>query len=193
MRNPAMMGAMRLPSLSPAELDDDQRDLYDAITSGSRSTGPQLFRLTGDDGALAGPFNAMLLNPPIGDALQRLGAALRYSGRLTARCREIAILAVAAYWDCGFEQRAHEAVGAHVGLTDAELTALRAGADPRLSDPTEAAVLSAVRSLLEHDDLDDESYAAAVSVIGADGLFELTTLVGYYGLLAAQLRVFRVP
>jgi hypothetical protein len=29
-------------------------------------------------------------------------------------------------------------------------------------------------------------------VLGADGLFELTTLVGYYSTLALQLRVFRV-
>lgn len=184
---------MRLRSLTPAELDDDQRDLYEAITSGSRSSGPQLFRLTGDDGALVGPFNAMLLNPLIGDALQRLGAALRYSGRMTARCREIAILAVAAHSGCGFEQRAHEAVGTHVGLTGAELAALRSGDDPGLDDPVEAAVLSVTRRLLEHGDLDSAAYTAAVAVLGADVLFELTTVVGYYDLLAMQLRVFRVP
>jgi len=30
-------------------------------------------------------------------------------------------------------------------------------------------------------------------VMGAVGLFELLTLVGYYATLALQLRVFRVP
>jgi 4-carboxymuconolactone decarboxylase len=188
-----MMDAMRLRPLTPAELDDDQRELYDTITSGSRSTGPQAFGLAGGDGSLVGPFNAMLLNPPVGDALQRLGAALRYSGRLTARCREIAILAVAAHWDCGFERRAHEAVGAQVGLTAADLAALRAGSDPVLDDATEAVVLTTTRALLEDGDLDDAAYAVAADLLGDDLLFELTTLIGYYGLLAAQLRVFRVP
>lgn len=184
---------MRLRPLTPDELDDDQRTLYDAITSGSRSTGPQPFRLTGDDGALTGPFNAMLLNPAIGDALQRLGAAIRYSGRLTARCREIAILAVAAHWQCGFEQRAHEAVGSHVGLSDAELAAVRERRDPELSDATEAAVLVTTRHLLEDGDLDDRSYSVAAHALGTEQLFELNALVGYYNLLAMQLRVFRVP
>ena len=42
-------------------------------------------------------------------------------------------------------------------------------------------------------DLDDSAYDAAVDALGEDGLFELLTLVGYYGALALQLRVFRVP
>ncbi len=184
---------MRLRPLTPDELDDSQRRLYNAITTGSRSAGPQPFSLARADGALEGPFNAMLLNPPIGDALQRLGAALRFAGRLSPRCREIAILAVASHWRCGFEQRAHEAVGAHVGLTEAELAALRAGGDPRLTDPIEQAVLAVTRRLVELGDLDDEAYAAAVDVLGADLLVELTAVVGYYSLLAMQLRVFRVP
>ncbi|HJY60698.1 MAG TPA: hypothetical protein VJ418_30330, partial [Streptosporangiaceae bacterium] len=33
----------------------------------------------------------------------------------------------------------------------------------------------------------------AVGQIGAAGMFELLTLVGYYATLALQLRVFRVP
>ena len=41
-------------------------------------------------------------------------------------------------------------------------------------------------------DLDDGAYAEAVEQLGAAGLFELLTLVGYYATLALQLRVFRV-
>lgn len=180
----------RVPRPTSDELDDEQRRLYDAITQGSRGAGVQHFSLTDDEGRLVGPFNAMLLNPPVGDALQRLGAALRYSGRLSPRAREIVILAVAAHWRCEFEQRAHEAVGAHVGLTDAELTGLREGGPVGFDDPVEAAVLQTTRRLLAGGDLDDEAYQAAADVLGADLLFELTTLIGYYGLLALQLRIF---
>ena len=77
----------RIARFSPRELDEEQRRLYRAITGGDRAQGPQFFRLTDDEGRLEGPFNAMLLNPSIGDALQRLGAAIRYGGRLAARCR----------------------------------------------------------------------------------------------------------
>ena len=41
-------------------------------------------------------------------------------------------------------------------------------------------------------DLDDELWRIASEAIGAEVVFELTTLVGYYSTLALQLRVFRV-
>jgi 4-carboxymuconolactone decarboxylase len=117
----------RIPKLEPAALDEDQRALYDAIAGGRRAQGPQLFRLTDSEGRLEGPFNAFLLQPRLGSALQALGSAVRYDTGLDDRCREIAILVVAAHWESEFEWYAHEAVGRSVGLGDAELAAVRDG------------------------------------------------------------------
>jgi 4-carboxymuconolactone decarboxylase len=182
----------RLPHLRPDDLTHEQRHVYDVIAGGSRAAGPQLFPLTDSEGRLAGPFNAMLHHPAIGDALQHLGATIRYRGTLSPRSREIAILAVAAHWQCGFEQRAHEAVGRHAGLTPAELDALRTRVDLDLADDEESAVFTTTRALLEHADLDDLGYQRTVTVLDSAKLVELTTLVGYYSLLALQMRVFRV-
>ena len=182
----------RIPRLAPNELDEDQQRLYAAITAGDRGKQPQFLKLTDSEGRLEGPFNAMLLNPTIGDALQRLGAAIRFGGRLSPRCREIAILAVAAHWDCRFEQRAHEPIAAHAGLSDQELAALREGKAVDLIDSEEATVLQAIRHLLRDHDLADDRYRVTVRALGPDKLFELTTLVGYYTLLALQLKVFDV-
>jgi 4-carboxymuconolactone decarboxylase len=181
----------RLPRPKPQELDDEQRRLYAAIT-GARTGGPQLFPLTDGEGRLEGPFNAMLLEPPIGDALQRLGAAIRYEGQLPDRAREIAILTVASHWDCAFEWRAHAPIAAHAGLAEAQLAAIGSGEPPRFDDVEEAAVYEVTRRLLEDRELDDDSYDRARTTLGTSGLFELTTLVGYYSLLALQLRVFAV-
>jgi 4-carboxymuconolactone decarboxylase len=182
----------RIPKLTPAELDDEQRTLYDAIAGGRRAQGPQLFRLTDADGRLEGPFNAFLLQPRLGSALQALGAAVRYETALDDRCREIAILVVAAHWRSDFEQYAHEAVGRAAGLTDTELAAIRNGQDDALSG-REAVVARTAAALAARGDLDDAEYREAAGHLGADGLFELLTLVGYYATLALQLRVFRVP
>lgn len=70
--------------------------------------------------------------------------------------------------------------------------ALRAGDHVDLRDAEEAAVLRTTRRLLRDRDLDDDRYREAAAVIGADRVFELTTLVGYYSTLALQLRVFGV-
>jgi 4-carboxymuconolactone decarboxylase len=182
----------RIPKLAPSSLDDEQRALYDAIAGGRRAQGPQLFRLVDEDGGLEGPFNAFLLQPRLGSALQALGASVRYDTGLGNRCREIAILAVAAHWRSSFEWYAHEAVARAAGLGDAELAALRDGFDAALTG-REAVVARTARALLERGDLDDAEYLEAVGHLGTGGLFELLTLVGYYAALALQLRVFRVP
>jgi len=182
----------RLPHYDPAGLDEAQRDLYDAIVGGPRAAGPRLFPLTDADGRLHGPFNAMLAAPPVGQALQQLGAAIRYETSLSGRVREMAILAVAAHWDSAFERYAHEPAGLAAGLTAAEVEALRSGGFPDLGDAAERAALGLVRALLHDGDADDATYAAVARVIGDRATFELTTLVGYYATLALQLRVFRV-
>ncbi len=181
----------RLAGLDPESLTPGQRAVYDAVVGGRRAAGPQLFRLTDDDGRLLGPFNAFLLQPRIGGPLQALGTALRYDGSLTDREREIAILLVAAHHDSAFEWTSHAAVGRHVGLANGEIAAIR-GADATLFRGVERAVVSTTRLLLTEGDLDDSAYDEAIGSLGEAGLFELTTLVSYYAALALQLKIFRV-
>ena len=181
----------RLDRFTPESLDADQRSLFDEIAGGRRASGTQLFPLVGDDGALEGPFNAFLLQPRLGRALQAVGAAARYETSLSDRARELAILVVAHRWDSTFEWYAHEAVGRHVGLTDAELRAVRDRDYSHHADPIERTVALTADRLAWNGDLDDVGYEEA-AVLGEAQLFELVTLVGYYAALALQLRVFRV-
>ena len=187
-----MTDGARIPKLLPSSLDDEQRSLYDAIAGGRRAQGRQLFRLVDEEGRLEGPFNAFLLQPRLGSALQALGSSVRYDTGLDDRCREIAILVVAAHWRSDFEWYAHEAVGRAAGLGDAELAAVRDGRHDALAG-REAVVARTVAALTERSNLNEAEYREAVEHVGTDGLFELLTLVGYYATLALQLRVFRVP
>ena len=185
------MTARRVAKLEPASLDHEQRALYDAIAGGRRSQGRQVFRLVDGAGCLEGPFNAFLLQPRLGSALQALGSAVRYDTGLDERSREIAILIVAAHWRSEFEWYAHRAVALSVGLTESDVSAL----SQRRYDVLEAreyAVARTVDALVERADLTDDEYAEAVAAVGSIGLFELLTLVGYYAALALQLRVFRI-
>jgi 4-carboxymuconolactone decarboxylase len=117
---------------------------------------------------------------------------VRYETALDDRCREIAILVVAAHWRSGFEWYAHEAVGRAAGLGDAELAAILECRPDALAG-REAVVARTTAALAARGDLDDAEYREAAAELGPDGLFELLTLVGYYATLALQLRVFRIP
>jgi alkylhydroperoxidase family enzyme len=180
----------RLPSLHPDELNDEQRDVYQAIVGGPRPA--NVFSFLDDEGRLLGPFNAMLHSPAVGGPLQELGAALRFRTSFTKREREIATLVVAARLRSDYEWYAHERVGRRAGLTDAELTALRTGADPVLADARERIVHEVARTLATDGDLSAPMFTEATASLGRAAVVELVTLVGYYSALALQLRVFRV-
>ncbi|MEU9343838.1 carboxymuconolactone decarboxylase family protein [Streptomyces sp. NPDC048278] len=182
--------ATRLAGLRPGKLTDEQAEVYRAVTGGPRGTGPRPFPLVDEDGCLRGPFNAMLLSPPLGLAVQAVGAAVRYGSVLDDRVREAAVLAVAARWGSDFEREAHEAVGRGCGLSERDLAALREGGLPEPVDDEEAAALRVVHALVHEAALSGQEYGRAVEALSERGLFELTTLVGYYGMLALQLRVF---
>lgn len=183
----------RLPWYSPTDLDPARRAVYDAIAGGPRAAGVQAFQLTDEEGRLEGPFNAMLVCPSLGGAVQALGTAVRYGTSLTDRVREIAILTVAAQRRSDFEWYAHSRVALRSGLSDDELSDLREGRSPSTLSPAEDAALAMVRALVTRADLDDEEFAAAIGALGIEQLAELVTLVGYYDLLALSLRVWRTP
>jgi 4-carboxymuconolactone decarboxylase len=183
----------RLPWPAPDELDAPARKLYDHITGGPRADGPRAFPLTDEGGRLQGPFNAMLLSPEVGTALQELGAAIRYRSSLPARTREIAILELSVLRRSSFEWYAHARVGKQAGLTDTEIAALHDGAPVTTLDDTETLVRELVRTLVRERDLDDRTYTAASAKLGRRELMELIALVGYYDLLALSLRVWRTP
>ena len=183
---------MRLGALSSDEMTPEQVGLYREILSGPRGQGPRAVLLDTGAGGLAGPFNAMLYAPEVGHALQELGAAIRFRTKLPPRIREMGILVVAQAWDSAYERSSHEPIGRDAGLTEPEIEALRAGADPGFADEQERVAYQAVRSLVGPADLDDQQYDVAVRTLGEQALVELSALVGYYATLALQLRIFRV-
>lgn len=148
--------------------------------------------MTDEHGGLLGPFNAMLLAPRLGLALQALGAAIRFGGSLPDRAREIAILVVASARCSDFERLAHEAIARTIGMEQSVLDHIAARRYDALTDDVEHTVAITADRLAQVGRLDDHEYIVAKDGLGADGLFSLTTLVGYYSLLATQLSVFGV-
>src|SRR5947208_611313 len=82
-------------------------------------------------------------------------APVGYDTGLDDRCREIAILVVAAHWRSDFEWYAHEAVGRAAGLGDGELAALRDGRHAELAG-RESVVARTAAALVVRGDLDDD-------------------------------------
>lgn len=181
--------AGRLGRLAPMSLDADQLRLYQELVQGPRGRAGNV-AMTDDDGALLGPFAVMALSPAVGDAVQQVGAALRYASLLDPVVREAAVLFVAAHHGSTFEWQAHEGAARRLGLDDDQLAQLQAGRAPAGLPPLAHQALIAVTALLQTSSLDEETYVATRVGLGERGLAELVWLVGYYDMLALALRVF---
>jgi 4-carboxymuconolactone decarboxylase len=181
----------RLDLIAPAELAPAQRALYDAITGGPRASQAGTVPIVDADGQLLGPFAIMLLSPEVGNAMQQVGATIRFGTALTGRERELAILAVAGALDSEFERIAHVPAARALGLTEPQIDAALAGRAADGLSADEAMVGRLARAMTVDRTLSDEDYAYAVDALGQERLAELTWLAGYYSALALSLAVFR--
>ena len=183
----------RLPELARERLGEVERALFDAITSGKRTTTAGASTYVTAGGGLRGPFNALLHAPHVGDAVQRLGEHLRFDGVLPPRQREIAVLCVAAHWRADYEWWAHARIARDCGVPETVIEAIRARARPALDDTGEQVVHDCARALLDERRIPDPLYDQAVSHIGETALVELVILLGYYSLVSMILVGFQVP
>ena len=181
----------RLDLIAPADLDEAQRVLYEAITGGPRAGQAGTVPIVDDAGRLLGPFAVMLLTPEVGNAMQQVGAKIRFSAALTGRERELGILAVAGELRSDFERLAHEPAARKLGLTELQVNVVLSGQVPDGLSGEEALVCRLARTMTAKRNLSDEDYEAGVAALGRERLAELTWLVGYYSALALALAVFR--
>lgn len=180
----------RLRWFTPGELDDEQRAYYDDLMSGPRDKS----WVSDEEGRLTGAFNARLLDPAVGTAIQQLGAALRFgTPALSDRQREIAILETIRHERCAYEWEPHCQAGLRAGLLAEEIAAIGDGADGSTFDAAETVTRQVAQALLVERDIDDALFGRAEREIGLVAIFDLVSLVAYYQHTALALRVWRVP
>jgi 4-carboxymuconolactone decarboxylase len=178
----AKIGPIRLPSIAEASLSAEQRALMSAISSGPRGQ----FKMSG-------PFFCYLHSPAFGELAQRLGAHLRFGTSIPHRLSEFAILTTAHHWKAQYEWAAHEPQAARAGVTNKTIEDLRNGREPKSAPKDERALHAFIKEVYRSGRASDRSYKAAHAILGDAGMVELVGLMGYYGLVAMTLNVFRMP
>ena len=173
---------------SPDELDEVQARYYTDLTSGPRGA-----RVVSPEGRLMGAFNARLLDPKVGNAIQQLGAILRFETNLSGREREFVILETANSERCNFEWSGHADLARKHGATEEELQAILDGTDVPTFTPEERVLRELAQSLIVDRDVSDDLFARADAIVGQPKIFDTISLVGYYQNTAVALRAWRVP
>lgn len=170
-------GPDRLPL--PVALTPAQHGAVERIVGGPR-------------GALFGPFVPLLRAPELMTRLQLVGEYLRFESAAPPALRELAILLVARAWDQDFEWGHHIGIARAAGLDEAVIAAVAHRALPA-GGPPEVAVWRLVDELTSAHTVTDDTYAAALDVLGEVALVEVVVTVGYYTTLAMTMNAARTP
>jgi 4-carboxymuconolactone decarboxylase len=169
--------------LRPEELVGAQADVLAARPGGGLN----------ERGEVPGPYAVMLHHPSTGLTLTELSNQVRFQGLLPDAAREAAILVVAAYWRDPYEWSFHDPMGRDAGMSDEQIKALHDGLDVTFEDPVTQAARDVAFAIMTREDVSDEEYARAREALDEAQLVEVTLLVGFYSMLAMQMRVFRIP
>jgi 4-carboxymuconolactone decarboxylase len=169
----------RLDPPAPVSYSDRQREVADAITSGPR-------------GGLRGPLAMWLHRPELADRAQSFGQYCRYDSSLPPVLSELGILVTARYWNAEYEWFAHKRIALEAGLSPDIAEAIRQRERPAFGDPAQEVVHDFALALHTDKRVSQELYDKAASILGTDGVVDLTAVLGYYGFVSMTLNVFEV-
>jgi 4-carboxymuconolactone decarboxylase len=170
----------RIPLYPNDTMDADQRHVLDKIVSGPR-------------GRIQGPLRAVLHNAELADRWQALGALLRYQTLLTPRQSELAILVTGRACRSPFEWHAHRLEAEKAGIETPVIEALLVERVPDDLSDDDALVVRVAIELNRLRSVTDATYADALARFGPRKLVELTSLVGYYTMVAMTLNAHEIP
>lgn len=157
----------RLPPLRRADLDEEGKAVYDRIVG----TGPA---------PTTGPVALSLYSPKIAQVFSDLNGYLRYSGALSPRHTEVAILVATWEIEQQYEYSAHEPAALRYGAPQAVIDCIKYDRAPVGLSTEETLIIRLGRAILRDHKVDSVLYAQVEKTFGRKGLVELVTVMGDY-------------
>ena len=149
--------------------------------------------LSGARGSLGGPYNVLLRSPEMGNLAQTFGEYTRFRSTVPKRLNEMAILMTARWWLSQYEWTAHRTAAEQAGLSNDVIESLLAGRRPATMKSDEATVYEFCTELRERRRVSDQTFAAAKTLLGEQGVVDLVGVMAYYDLVSMALNVDRYP
>ena len=161
----------RIPPVTRDSVAEELRPIFDEVSAGPGGVG-------------TGPMSIIKHSPEMARRAIPLFEYVRNESSLPWPVRELAMLTTARCKDCPYIWNAHAALGRQSGLSDALVDALRDRQPLPPLSAAEAAVINLGREFFDGNRVSEETCNAALAQFGVQGLVELTTLMGFYAMLA---------
>lgn len=137
-----------------------------------------------------GPGSIMIYSPEASRRASHLSDYLRRESTLPPKVQELAMLVTARELDCQYIWNAHAASGKKAGLSQDVVEALRDKKPLPSLQGDEEAVIRYGQEFFRTHRVSRGAFQTALEHLGAQGLTELTMLMGYYGMLAFCVNAF---
>lgn len=139
-----------------------------------------------------GPGSVMINSPEMRRRANQLVNYLRDESSLPKKTQELVMILTARSMDCQYIWHAHSARSRQQGISDEFVDALRDKKPLPKLPPEEQVVVDYVLELFQTHKTKQATFDAAMKQLGALGVTELTTLMGYYSLLAFNANSFLI-
>jgi 4-carboxymuconolactone decarboxylase len=168
----------RMPAIAEADMTPEQRAAVDAFRE-KRGQEP------------GGPFVPLVRSPAVLEAATHLGAYLRFDSALAMDLSELAIIITARRWSQNYEWGAHRKIAEKAGLSPDVSQAIGDGRRPEGMTGEQQIVYDFCTEVHANGQVCDVTYDKAKAAFGEQGVIDLTTICGYYSLLAMVMNVAR--
>jgi alkylhydroperoxidase family enzyme len=139
-------------------------------------------------------FRVLLRHPELTKAVFGLLSQLLFRGKLDARLRELVILRIGWATKSEYEWTQHWRVAKQLGVSDADMLAVRDWRGFAGFGAAERAVLAATDETLESGAISPEIWRACEAALGsAENLLELVAAIGNWRLFSSLLRSLEIP
>lgn len=178
----------RLPQVQRENLDDAGKVAFDTYVSPG----------TGYETGLRGPIGVWMNSPALAQALFDVRQRVRYESDRDQRLTELAIISTAREINNQYEYTAHEPLAVAAGLEQdiIDIVRFRRPVDESVQaeglGETERVIIEFAREVISEERVSSEVFARAIAVFGAEGVTDLTGLIGYYSFVAITLKAFDV-
>jgi len=170
----------RTPTVTRDQVPEQFRSAFDAETADSGGV------------VASGPGSVMINSPEMRRRGNHLVNYLRDDSSLPKKIQELAMIITARSMDCQFIWHAHAARARQQGIRDEFVDALRDNQPLPALPADEQTVVNYALELFKTHQVSPATFQAALEQFGALGLTELTTLMGYYSLLAFNANAFEI-
>jgi 4-carboxymuconolactone decarboxylase len=176
----AAQAGERLPSIAPAQYNDEQREA--AVEFQAARNGP-----------VFGPFEPLMHSPTLMSRTRALGDYLRFKSAIGNTLSELAILITARAWSQDYEWTYHKPIAIKAGVKPEIIEAIAEGRQPQGMSDDEQLVYQFSTELHQNKSVSDATFARVEKRWGKKGAVDLTGINAYYTLLAMQLNVAQYP